>query len=239
LGQDSLPYAAQPRFIKSRGEFIMGRKKRKILYAGAVLGLTLVLVFVFYQPVLVSIGKWIVIDETPVKADAVVVLNTGLEIYPRIIHAADIYKQGFADLVVINGNRKTEALRKLEMKGFKPGCMWYDDMVSILRLLGVPREKVMVISAENAYDTVSEALAVGDRIINAGFKRVIIATSKFHTRRAGYIWKNLFGGRLEIRTVAAGTDPYAPGRWWKSRRQVRWVLAEYGAWVYYFWKRLA
>jgi len=34
------------------------------------------------------------------------------------------------------------------------------------------------------------------------------------------------------------TDPYDPGSWWRNGRQIRWVMAEYGAWIYYWWKTL-
>ena len=96
----------------------------------------------------------------------------------------------------------------------------------------------MLISAEDAYDTVSEAKLVGAALIRQGFKRIIVTTSKYHTRRARYIWRHLFAGQLEVSVAAAAEDPFNPESWWRDGRQIRWLLAEYGAWVYYFWKRL-
>ena len=107
--------------------------------------------------ILPLIGEFLVVDEPPVKSDAVVVLNTGLEFYPRLIQAADLYRQGMAGKVVVNGNRKSDALRELEIKGFKRCCPWYEDTIRILELLGVSRKDVITISVEDAYDTVSEA----------------------------------------------------------------------------------
>jgi uncharacterized SAM-binding protein YcdF (DUF218 family) len=139
--------------------------------------------------------------------------------------------------VVVNGNRKSDVLRTLEAKGFEPGCHWYEDHLRILALLGVPRTKVLTISAEDVYDTISEAKVVGQRLLKGGVRRVLVVTSKYHTRRAGYVWRQLYGDRMEIRTVAAESDPFSEAGWWKEGRQIRWVLAEYGAWVYYFWKQ--
>jgi len=215
----------------------MELKKLKSLYFVAAFLLLLLLLYTFHRPVMVFMGKWIVHDETPVKSDAVVVLSTGIEKYPRLIQAADLYKKGYADRVVINGNRKTETLIWLEEKGFQDCCPWYEASMRILALLGVPRERVITISAEDVYDTVSEAEVVGSKIIKTGIQSIIISTSKYHTRRAGYIWNHLYQDRLKIRTAAAGSDPYSPDGWWKSGRQIRWLLAEYGAWLYYFWKR--
>jgi Fe-S oxidoreductase len=51
-------------------------------------------------------------------------------------------------------------LRGLEKVGFQSCCPWYEDATRILSLLGVPRDKVIYISAEDAYETVTEAETV-------------------------------------------------------------------------------
>jgi uncharacterized SAM-binding protein YcdF (DUF218 family) len=180
----------------------------------------------------------IVADQKASPADAVVVLSTGIEYYPRLIQAADLYRQGLAENIVINGDRKTDTLRDLERKGFKTCCPWYADSVSILAILGVPEDKIIRISNEDAYDTVSEADAVGRELIKRKLTAVIITTSKYHTRRAKFIWQKMYKNRITIFMVSAKTDPYDPDNWWKDGRQIRWVLAEYGAWLYYWWKEI-
>ncbi|MFC1799264.1 YdcF family protein, partial [Thermodesulfobacteriota bacterium] len=161
----------------------------------------------------------------------------GVEYFPRIIEAARLYKNGLADKVAINGNRKMDVLRQLERKGFKPCCPWDEDRKRILDVLGVPRKDVISISAEDAYDTITEAKAVGEHLLRSGIRRVIVTTSKYHTRRAQFVWFKLFKGRLEVFAVSAKTDPYDPKGWWKEGRQIRWVLAEYGAWIYYWLRK--
>ena len=203
-----------------------------------MIGALVVLIYIASGPLLTFVGQWLVLDEKPNISDAVVVLNTGAEYYPRLIEAADLFRKGLARKVVINGNRKTDVLRGLEKNGFKECCPWYEDRVRILDILGVPRKEILPISAEDAYDTVSEAEAVGRELVREGFRRVIITTSKSHTRRAGFIWKAMFKDQLTVCTVAAKADPYEPAAWWKQGRQIRWVLAEYGAWAYYWWKRI-
>ena len=184
------------------------------------------------------VGNWVVTDEQPHRSDAVVVLNTGIEYYPRLIQAADIYRQGLVDTVVINGNRKTDTLRELEAGGFKRCCPWYADAVKILAMYGVPEDKIIWISVEDAYDTVSEADIVGAELIKRKFVSLILTTSKYHTRRVKYIWEQMYQNQLTIFMVSAKTDPYDPDTWWKDGRQIRWLLAEYGAWIYYGWKEI-
>ena len=204
-----------------------------------VLTVFALLLCLFSGTILSRVGQSLILDEKPVSSDVVVVLNTGAEYYSRLIEASELYGKGYARKVVINGNRKTDVLRELESKGFKQCCSWHEDRIRILEILGVPRKDILTISAEDAYDTVSEAEAVGRELINEGYRNIIITTSRSHTRRAGFIWKTMFRDQLTVCMVAAKTDPYNPTGWWKQGRQIRWVLAEYGAWVYYWWKRFA
>jgi uncharacterized SAM-binding protein YcdF (DUF218 family) len=200
--------------------------------------LLIALVFFTHDRLLARIGSFLVVQDAGEHTEAAVVLNTGVDIYPRLIEAADLYNNKKADRVVINGNRKTDVLRKLEAKGFKPPCKWHAESIIILDLLGVPKDHIMAISAEDAYDTISEAKIVGNILVNNGMKKVVITTSKFHTRRARHIWQKMYNGKLQVYAAAAKNDPFDPEAWWKDGRQIRWVLAEYGAWLYYYWQTL-
>ncbi len=214
----------------------MSSIKRKVLYFGILLLFVAWFLYLSSSMIMTRLGDFLVLDEEPVPSDAVVVLCSGVEYYPRLIEAAELFRKGFARKVVINGNRKTDVLRSLEKKGFERCCPWYEESLRILLMFGVPKDQVICISAEDAYDTVSEAEIVGREILQKEFTKIIITTSKFHTRRARFIWNKRFGDTLSICSVSAKTDPYNPKGWWKEGRQIRWVLAEYGAWIYYWWK---
>jgi hypothetical protein len=105
-------------------------------------------------------------------------------------------------------------------------------------MLGVPRPNVIAVSAEDVYDTVGEAEAVGNEIVRQGYTSIILITSKFHTRRAAHIWKEMYKGKFNVASVSAKSDPFDPAAWHKDGRQVRWVMAEYGAWIFYYWKKI-
>ena len=204
---------------------------------GLALFATLVAVTWFAAPVLLeAAGRFLVSDDRTTTADAAVVLATGVDYYPRLIEAAALYREQRVARVVIDGNRKTDVLRRLEAQGFVPAASWDENSLRILELLGVPRADVLAVSAEDAYDTVSEAQLVGPALRDAEIDSVLVTTSKSHTRRAGYIWQRLHGDWLRVTSVAAREDPYRPDAWWRSGRQIRWVLAEYGAWLYLHWK---
>jgi hypothetical protein len=204
-----------------------------------LLFLLLALLVVMHAKILTGIGSFLVVQDVPQKADAAVVLYTGVDIYPRLSEAAGLYRQVNVEKVVINGNRKTDVLRKLESSGYAPPCKWYADAVGVLTHQGVARDHILAISAEDAFDTISEAEIVGTTLMNNGMTKIIITTSKFHSRRARHIWKDMYKGKLQIHIAPAKDDPFDPGSWWKSGRQIRWVLSEYGAWIYYYWMKFS
>jgi len=189
---------------------------------------------VIHERILTGIGSFLVVEDIPPKAEAAVVLNTGVDIYPRLIEAANLYKDSKAEKVVINGNRKTDILRSLENSGYEPPNNWYVKEINVLTHLGVSKDHIVAVSAEDAYDTISEAKKVGVILINNGMLNVIITTSKFHSRRARHIWNEIYKGKLHVFVAPANNDPFDPKAWWKDGRQIRWVFSEYGAWIYYY-----
>ena len=185
-----------------------------------------------------ALGQFLVVEETPGKADAVIVLSTGIDIYPRWIEAARLYRSGYVKLVVVNGNRKTDVLRRLEAQGLRFPYPWDTHARAVLTFLGVPDTAIVSIAAEDAFDTISEARIVAAELPRHRIKTALITTSRFHTRRARRIWHDAAQGTLQsVTMIAAQDDPYSADRWWYEPRQIRWVMAEYGGWLMYWWRR--
>ncbi|MDH3688991.1 MAG: YdcF family protein [Gammaproteobacteria bacterium] len=217
---------------------MIGKRRRRWMRSAVIVALAFVLLItLFGMKALTAAGRFLVVNDSPIGADAVVVLLTGVDIYPRLMEAARLYQDGRAKVVVINGNRKSPVLRQLESQGFERCCKWDEDFIRILEVLGVPRNAIMSISAEDAFDTVSEAKVVGSVLVEAGFEHIVVSTSPFHTRRARHIWLMLYGGELTVDAVAASSDPFRADGWWKEGRQIRSVLGEYGGWLFYYWQR--
>ena len=182
-----------------------------------------------------GLGKVLVHTPGNETADAAVVLSTGADYYPRLMEAAAQYRAGRVARVAINGNRKTDALRELEALGYRRLAPWDTETIRILKVLGVPREKVVSISAEDAFDTISEARSIAPTLWDRGLHRLLIVTSRFHTRRALHIWRHRQPYDFSVDSAPARRDPFDPDGWWRSGRQVRQVMAEYGGWVFYYW----
>lgn len=209
-------------------------KQRTIrLLSGSVL-LVATLVFLA-TPILTGMGNFLIHETEELHpADAAVVLTTGVDYTARLIEAARLYGKGLAIKVVINGDRKSDILKRLEEQGYIPPCPWSTNAIGELKFLKVPEQDIIIIAAPDAYDTISEAAITGAVLKEHGLTRLIITTSKFHTRRAGFIWQKAFAGVFDIQIAAAAADPFHPDSWWRDGRQIRQVLSEYGAWFYYW-----
>ncbi|NOY67689.1 MAG: YdcF family protein [Gammaproteobacteria bacterium] len=204
---------------------------RKIIIIFLILGILLII----STPVLTWSGRFLIRNDTLGQSDAVIVLTTGVDYYPRLTEAARIYKQQLTDKIIINGNRKSDTLRQIETLGYKPASHWSENPIRMLIVMGVPRKNIIAVNGEDIFDTVSEAKLVGKYALDQGIKNITIVTSKFHTKRAGYIWEYTYPDELTIKVSAAQDDPFDPDSWWKSGRQIRALLGEYGGWLYYFW----
>jgi len=60
----------------------------------------------------------------------------------------------------------------------------------------------------------------------AGGNRVILVTSKPHTRRVHIIWKALLGDTPTVIVRYAREDPFEPGRWWRNTKDALAVSRE-------------
>ena len=208
------------------------KKKLLIITAAGIL-----LLFLFRATWLAYLGNELVVDDVNAKADVAIVLTTGVDYLPRLLQAAQLYRNNRVKNILINGNRKTDAIRKLEQQGFVPACSWDENSLRILEMFGVPREKVWAVNAEDVFDTVSEAQTIKPFLKKYNINSVLITTSKFHTRRARYVWQKVLDRKEGIFTSAAADDPFDPDGWWLHGRQVKQVMGEYGGMAYYFWKR--
>ena len=208
--------------------------KKKILIIAAGIA---ILLYVFRAGWLGYLGRSLVVDDPSATADVAVVLSTGVDYLPRLLQAAHLYREKRVNKILINGNRKTDAIRELEKQGFVPACDWPENSLRILEMHGVPREEVWAVSAEDVFDTVSEAQTIKPFLQNNGVNSLIITTSKFHTRRALYIWRKVLGTDNNIYISAAVDDPFDPDSWWQDGRQVKQVMGEYGGMAYYVWKK--
>ena len=109
-----------------------------------------------------------------------------------------------------------------------------------LEALGLPVGVALVVERD-APGTAEEAEAIASFAAEQGWRRVLVVTSPYHTRRAGLLFDRQ-GARhgLDFRLVPSPEDPYEAHGWWRDPRQSRQVrneILKYLAWKMGFRRR--
>ncbi len=171
----------------------------------------LLLVFLVYlarHPLLRMAGSFWVVDEGPVASDAIVILGDDNYDGDRATRAAELLKAGWAPRIVASGRglRSYASIAELEERD--------------LTDRGVPVTAI-VRFAHRAENTRDEAAAISQLISSRGWKRIILVTSNYHTRRARYICERSFPTGTELRVVAARDSDFDPENWWRTRLGIK------------------
>jgi uncharacterized SAM-binding protein YcdF (DUF218 family) len=192
----------------------------RLFVAAAVVAALLV---VFHRPVLRAAGRFLIVDDAPVHADAIVVLAGSIP--DRILHGADLYREGFAPLLVLTRDVEAPGLAELRRRGMALPER-YQLNVSIAEQLGVPRGAILVMD-RRAGSTIGEMAVFLSDLERRGIRSVLVVTSKTHTRRSAMIFSALAGDTMQVRLCPTPYDPFSPDDWWRHRAIARRVVTEY------------
>lgn len=170
---------------------------------------------------LLCLGRWLVAEDPLEKAQAIVVLSGRMPL--RAMEAAKLYAAGYAPRVWLT--RPAEPGAALEAIGIPyVGEDVYNSRVLIHE--GVPADAIRVLQP-SILNTADELAAVSAAIVEERDSRVIIVTSKVHTRRVRILWHRIAAGRGQALIRAASDDPFEPGRWWHTTGDALDVVREF------------
>src|SRR5215469_5164837 len=169
-----------------------------------------------------SAEYWVVDDPAP-HADAIVVLSDDNFYADRATHAAQLFRQGVAPIVVASG-------RKLRPNAGIGELMEHD-----LIERGVPKDKIERV-AHDASNTIEEAEVVGRLANDRHWKSVVIVTSNYHTRRARYIFEKLFPPGITVTVASAPDGDFDPQRWWEKPKSIKLFTHELAGYIEAMWE---
>lgn len=149
-----------------------------------------------------------VIDEPAAHADAIIVLGDDNFYADRATHAAELFRQGVAPVVVASGRR------------VRPNASIGDLMQHDLIERGVPKEKIIAFS-HDADSTREEAQALSKLVAEHHWKSVVVVTSNYHTRRTRYIFEKVFPASITVSVASARDGDFDPERWWEKRKSIK------------------
>jgi len=181
-----------------------------VLVLGALLGIVAVLV-----PWGVSgIGQWLMVADPLEPAKAIVVLSGRVPF--RAMEAASIYREGLAPEVWLT----KEVVRAEELALGRLGVAIVREEVynrEALERLGVKPEAIRLLG-DGILNTVDEMRLIASELGRNGGERVIIVTSKAHSRRVRATWAAIVGASPRAIVRYAREEPYGARGWWRNTR---------------------
>jgi uncharacterized SAM-binding protein YcdF (DUF218 family) len=170
--------------------------------------------------ILFRVGTWLVVEDPLEPSPVAVVLSGGMP--ERAREAAEIYRTGNAKQIWITHPEDVTAEMK-EIGIDYLGETFYNQ--SVLLHLHVPVEKTRVLDPE-IINTQDEVNVISQAAREAGIHRVIIVTSKAHTRRVHAIWKKVVGADPALIVRYARDDSFDPQHWWRHTADALQVVRE-------------
>lgn len=179
------------------------------------LGLISACLFVFFH-----VGRWLIVEDPLQNAAAIAVLSGRMP--SRALEAAKVYKQGYAPQVWLTHSTEPGAtLAKLSVP--YQGEDTYDKLILIHE--GVPESAIRVLEPP-IVNTADEIASIGQALSSASPRRVILVTSKVHTRRTRTLWKRLSAANGDAIFHGVSDDPFDADHWWRNTSDALDVVRE-------------
>jgi len=198
--------------------------RRPRLWVAVAGFLLFVALFAFF-----NVGRWLSVDDPLAQADAIAVLSGRMP--GRAVEAARIYKGGCAPEVWLTHSTEPGAtMQKLSVAYTSEDA--YNKL--ILEQEGVPETAIRILDPP-IVNTADEMKTIGQALKQGKSHRVILVTSKVHTRRTRTLWNHL--ARQDGAAIVRGVsdDAFDPAHWWRTTGDVldvvREVLGMLNAWA--------
>jgi uncharacterized SAM-binding protein YcdF (DUF218 family) len=174
------------------------------------------------EPILVSVGSFLVVQDELASADIIHVIS-GLD--DRTDYAIQLYKQGYGKTLFFTGGWCDKVQGNHAERGKERA-----------QSQGVPSSAIAIDGSE-VTSTYAEALRLREFIQSSDepIRSVIIVSDPYHMRRARWAYRHVLGKGVEVlmAPVPDGLSPYRE-RWWADAASRRYVEREYGKIVYYY-----
>lgn len=170
-----------------------------------------------------NVGRYLVVDEPLQPADALVVL-AGARV-DRWLEAVDLHRAGKGKNILLSPGYLEPAEVRLRANGIDyPAAT--DLIKNAMVQMGVPASAITSIP-EGMDNTAHEAVFAARIARQHGWKRIIVVTSPYHTRRSLFAFqRELEGTGIEVQVRATRYDEVDPEAWWKRRHDFRYVTWE-------------
>ena len=192
---------------------------KRLLRRGTLIAAPLFLILALLLP---RAGAWLVVADRLEKSDAIVVL--GGTMYERPLEAIELLNDGWAPRIYLFREIADWGEVELLKRGV-PYTRSVDVQIDAMVRLGVPRDAIRVLDQANS--TAEESTHVLRLVTREKYSRVIVVTSKQHTRRARLVMRRrLDGTGVEVIVRPSRYDLSPVDRWWSNRSTLRFTVFE-------------
>ena len=185
--------------------------------------------FLSLLTVFLNLGRWLVVDDALSHSSAIAVLSGRMP--DRVLEASRIYRGGYAPEVWLTHSTEPGAtLAKLSVP--YTGEDTYNKLILIHE--GVPESAIRIIDPP-ILNTADEILTIGQNLQHQPDRKVILVTSRVHTRRAKSLWNRLASKQGQAIVRGVSDDSFDPSHWWRTTGDaldvVREVLGLLNVWA--------
>lgn len=176
-----------------------------------------------------NLGRWLIVEDPLQHASAIAVLSG--RIPSRALEAARIYQGGYAPEVWLTHSLEPGASLAALSVPFSD-----EDAYNKLILMhqGVPENAIHVLGPP-ILNTEDEINTIGQALQRQSDRKVIIVTSKAHTRRTKSLWNRLSARRGQAIVRGVSDDSFDAAHWWRSTSDlfdvVREILGLINVWL--------
>ncbi len=176
-----------------------------------------------------DLGRWLDKEDPPQKAAAIAVLSGRMP--SRALEAARLYNQGYAPQIWLSYSVEPGAALEKDSVPYA-GEEFYDRLLLLHQ--GVPDSAIHIL-APPVVNTADEMRTFGQALRKENLHRIILVTSRVHTRRTAALWKRLSAKDGEAIVRGSPGDGYDPMLWWRNTGDaldvVREVLGLLNVWA--------
>lgn len=188
-----------------------------------ILPIVLVLLIALGAYAFIHLGTFLAREDPLTKGDAIFVL-AGTQM-TRPLEGADLYLEGYAPRLVLSREVLEPAFAIIKRRGATVSSQ-VERARDVLIGLGVPATAIIL--PDRLHDnTAAEAITLRGLAQANHWRTVIVVTSKFHLRRAGFAMERELSG-TGVRVLMRGSryDDARPEQWWRQRGDIRDILSE-------------
>ena len=193
-----------------------------------------ILLLVFLAWILFAwfLAERLIVEKPLDQADAILVLGGSKVYLERTNKAAELYKKGVAPKILLTDDGGRGGWSSVEQRN----PPYVDLAKRELLAQGVPVENIEILQPQVS-GTISEAQNLRKKIEETNWKRILIVTSAYHTRRSLWTFQTVLAeNKIEIgiQPAPVGQQTPMPFVWWLSPFGWNLVAGEYVKSAYYW-----